>query len=97
MQVAYSAHLTFCDLNPLVQSPASQDNEGFPTALEPKGRWVVHKNSKSDHTLTLLKTELLVVYENSVHTSQKGGHAVAYLVEALCYKPKGRGFDSQMR
>jgi hypothetical protein len=23
------------------------------------------------------------------------GHAVAQLVEALCYKPKGRGFESQ--
>jgi hypothetical protein len=22
------------------------------------------------------------------------GHAVVYLVEALCYKPEGRGFDS---
>jgi hypothetical protein len=25
----------------------------------------------------------------------RGGHAVAQLVEALCYKPKGRGFDSR--
>ena len=25
---------------------------------------------------------------------QKGGHAVAQLVEALHYKPEGRGFDS---
>jgi hypothetical protein len=25
------------------------------------------------------------------------GHAVAYLVEALCYKPDGRRFDSRMR
>jgi hypothetical protein len=23
------------------------------------------------------------------------GHAVVYLVEALCYKPEGRGFDSR--
>jgi hypothetical protein len=23
------------------------------------------------------------------------GHAVAYLVETLCYKPEGRGFDSR--
>ena len=23
------------------------------------------------------------------------GHAVVQLVEALCYKPKGRGFDSR--
>jgi hypothetical protein len=26
---------------------------------------------------------------------QLRGHAVAYLVEALCYKPKGRGFESR--
>jgi hypothetical protein len=37
MQVTYSAHLIFRDLNPLVQSPASQDNDGFPAALEPEG------------------------------------------------------------
>jgi hypothetical protein len=24
-----------------------------------------------------------------------GGYAVAQLVEALCYKPEGRGFDSR--
>ena len=24
-----------------------------------------------------------------------GGHAVAQLVDALCYKPEGRGFDSR--
>jgi hypothetical protein len=24
-----------------------------------------------------------------------GGNAVAQLVEALCYKPEGRGFDSR--
>jgi hypothetical protein len=24
------------------------------------------------------------------------GHAVAYLVEALCYMPEGRGFNSPM-
>jgi hypothetical protein len=23
------------------------------------------------------------------------GHVVAYLVEAVCYKPEGRGFDSR--
>jgi hypothetical protein len=23
-----------------------------------------------------------------------GGHAIAQLVDALCYKPEGRGFDS---
>jgi ABC-type enterochelin transport system permease subunit len=26
---------------------------------------------------------------------QNMGHMVAWLVEALCYKPEGRGFDSQ--
>jgi hypothetical protein len=25
------------------------------------------------------------------------GHAVAWLVETLCYKPEGRGFDSRCR
>jgi hypothetical protein len=25
--------------------------------------------------------------------SEARGHAVAYVVEALCYKPDGRGFD----
>jgi hypothetical protein len=25
------------------------------------------------------------------------GHAVAQLVEVLCYKPEGRGFDSRWR
>jgi hypothetical protein len=25
----------------------------------------------------------------------KGGHAVVYLIEALCYKPEGRGFESR--
>jgi hypothetical protein len=25
-----------------------------------------------------------------------GRHAIAYLVKALCYKPKSRGFDSPM-
>jgi len=29
------------------------------------------------------------------HTVLKGGHAVAQLVEALPYKPEGRGFDSR--
>ena len=28
-------------------------------------------------------------------TIPKGGHAVAQLVEALRYKPEGRGFDSR--
>jgi hypothetical protein len=23
------------------------------------------------------------------------GHAVAYMIEALCYKPEGRGFESR--
>jgi hypothetical protein len=27
-------------------------------------------------------------------TRDREGHAVAHLVEALCYKPEGRGFDS---
>jgi hypothetical protein len=28
-------------------------------------------------------------------TRRQQGHAVAYLVEALCYKPEGRGFESR--
>ena len=28
-------------------------------------------------------------------TEVKEGHAVAQLLEALCYKPEGRGFDSR--
>jgi hypothetical protein len=28
-------------------------------------------------------------------TLQQMRHAVAWLVEALCYKPKGRGFESR--
>jgi hypothetical protein len=30
-----------------------------------------------------------------LHISFRWGHVVAYLVEALCCKPEGRGFDSQ--
>jgi hypothetical protein len=26
---------------------------------------------------------------------ESSGHAVAWLVETLCYKPQGRGFDSR--
>jgi hypothetical protein len=79
MQVTYSAHRIFHDLNPLVQSPASQDNEGLASLLlwSPKVHYVVHKNSKSDHILFILNTELLLVYENSVRASHKRGHAVA--------------------
>jgi hypothetical protein len=34
-------------------------------------------------------------YLFTVTTYQFEGHAVAQLVEALCYKPEGRGFDSR--
>jgi membrane-associated PAP2 superfamily phosphatase len=30
-----------------------------------------------------------------LHGTEGKGHAVAWLVEALCYKPEGRGFDSR--
>jgi len=40
-------------------------------------------NQKPIHVTT---NTLVVVYYR--------GHAVAYVVEALCYKPKGRGFVS---
>jgi hypothetical protein len=29
------------------------------------------------------------------YTTAAGGHEVAWLVEAVCYKPEGRGFDSR--
>jgi hypothetical protein len=32
--------------------------------------------------------------ENVKNTETKSGHAVAQLLEALRYKPEGRGFDS---
>jgi len=41
------------------------------------------------YTLTFIKllTHILLMW----------GHAVAQLLEALCYKPEGRGFDSRWR
>jgi hypothetical protein len=42
--------------------------------------------SKSSHTYKQIYTY--------IHTYLLG-HAVAYLVEALCYKPEGRSFDSR--
>jgi hypothetical protein len=47
---------------------------------------------------------LLIFYQIRQHIPENsnpyihgggGGHAVAELVEALCYKPEGRGFDSR--
>jgi hypothetical protein len=35
------------------------------------------------------------MYELPMLPSNTGGYAVAQLVEALCYKPEGRGFDSR--
>jgi hypothetical protein len=32
---------------------------------------------------------------NYISAFEKGEYAVAQLVEALCYKPEGRGFDSR--
>jgi hypothetical protein len=32
---------------------------------------------------------------NIVLSNPAGGHAIALLVQALCYKPEGRGFDSR--
>jgi hypothetical protein len=38
---------------------------------------------------------ILWIGSSAVYTSQEHrGHAVAYLVETLCYKPEGHGFDS---
>jgi hypothetical protein len=42
---------------------------------------------------TLLKICCTILYLSLLHVST--GHAVAHLVEALCYKPEGRGFDSR--
>ena len=53
--------------------------------------WLLNKNSalwkqfpKLQNSIRILRTIL-----------SRQGHAVAQLVEALCYKPKGRGFDSR--
>jgi hypothetical protein len=37
----------------------------------------------------------LVLLKKEGEYNEGKGHTVAQLVEALCYKPKGRGFDSQ--
>jgi hypothetical protein len=43
-----------------------------------------------DPVITALKRD----WVNDQHTFLEG-YAVAQLVEALCYKPEGRGFDSR--
>jgi hypothetical protein len=40
--------------------------------------------------LSEVETELLII----IYTSFVRRHAVAWMVEALCYKSEGRGFDS---
>jgi hypothetical protein len=49
-------------------------------------RWPLHLTC---HPGSLYASKLFTIL---IH---KMGHAVAQLVEALCYKPKGRGFDSR--
>jgi hypothetical protein len=48
--------------------------------------------------------EIICTWEDNVNINLKGinwynggvrGHAVAWLVEALCYKPEGRGIESR--
>ena len=45
------------------------------------------------HSVNLLKEVRTVVINRNIYIYIYG-HAVAQLVEALRYKPKGRGFDS---
>jgi len=42
----------------------------------------------------VLDSTWIEVLETAFCTSR--GHAVAQLIEELCYKPEGRGFDSPM-
>ena len=42
-----------------------------------------------------MKVTLLLGYIYKEKEREGGGHAVAQLGEALCYKPEGRGFDSR--
>jgi hypothetical protein len=42
-----------------------------------------------------LKLDCVVFCFQFIQTTASNGHAVAQLVEALRYKPEGRGFDSR--
>jgi hypothetical protein len=50
---------------------------------------------KSNKTLTCVIISSSISNNNNNNTNNiTMGYAVAQLVEALCYKPEGRGFDS---
>jgi hypothetical protein len=42
-----------------------------------------------------LITKCCISVYNLTFDRRRLGHAVAYLAEALCYKPEGRGFESR--
>jgi hypothetical protein len=44
---------------------------------------------------TLLKTDIFAFYRFWIRIDGSVGHEVGKLVEALCYKPEGRWFDSR--
>jgi hypothetical protein len=43
--------------------------------------------------LRITKLREQTCWDFYLYVEEKWGHAVAYLVEALCYKPEGRGFE----
>jgi hypothetical protein len=49
----------------------------------------VHVGGTEQHTTHLEEAEIL----RDLKEDER--HAVAYMVEALCYKPEGHGFDSR--
>jgi len=54
------------------------------------------KRISSLYKLVFLKPRNIILTLNElVVTTENLGHAVAQLVEALRYKPEGRGFDSR--
>jgi hypothetical protein len=56
----------------------------------------VHKTTMLDAQAECLRAESTNFNTLNFNTTvSKGGYAVAQLVEALRYKPEGRGFDSR--
>ena len=51
-------------------------------------------DQKGNFIFKIHSSNLEPTSENLVHHTEAVGHAVAQLVEALRYKPEGRGFDS---
>jgi hypothetical protein len=60
------------------------------------GRKRTHANTESTSTLRKRRLAICTEHSTSVNLLPTSicGHAVAQLVEALRYKPEGRGFDS---